>query len=249
MEIQLFDLLLLFILAICFALLIGFNILFLINEKLNDIKINVPECPQNQKNHINDTNDTNHTNESEDINEEIEKFSPNYEDNNQYMSVDQKELPMRIIKNNDPSKKPIIIRQGYQSMDQNIGNNITYPAADDIIRYRGPGCYKNTENNDTNKRTYATKTFAKDMNKIHGNTYNLIKTEFLSPSSNDPNHTIQQDIRLYVPRTYMGKDPYISGISYASLNLEIPADIDQIGNLPVNDFKGEPVAINSLMSD
>jgi hypothetical protein len=226
MEIQLFDLLLLFILAFCSALLVGFNI-------LNNIEINVPVCPQIQTQKINSKS------------EEIEKFSPN-------------ELPINIIENSDIensdlSGKPIIIRQGYQSSDQNIGNNITYPAADDIVRYRGPGCYKNidiTDTNDTNDTKPANnRTCRPYAGKIRENAYNIIKTNFLSPSSNDPNNTIQQDIKLYVPRVYMGKDPYISGISYASMNLEIPADIDQMGQIPVNDFNGEPVAINSLMSD
>ena len=249
MEIQIFDLLLLFILAISLSLLIGFNILFLINKKLNDIKINVPECPQIQTDSTNKKVNV----ESENIeSENIEKFSPNNEDingQNEYMVVDQKELPMKIIENNDPLQKPIIVRQGYQSMNQNSENTITYPDADDIIRYRGPGCYKNSDTKDTKTKQINNKTCRPYSSKIRENAYNIIKTKFISPSSNNSNHTIQQDIRLYVPRTYMGKDPYISGVSYASMDLEIPADIDQIGQLPVNDFKGEPLAINSLMSD
>jgi hypothetical protein len=69
------------------------------------------------------------------------------------------------------------------------------------------------------------------------------------PNSNEPNRSVTQDIMVHVPRLYMGKDPYISGISYAGASIEIPADIDQIGSIPVNDFDGDPVPIGSFMSE
>lgn len=46
MEIKTFDLLLLFILAITVALIIGFNVIYIVDKKLNNIKINIPPCPK-----------------------------------------------------------------------------------------------------------------------------------------------------------------------------------------------------------
>ena len=46
MDINIFDIILLFILAITVSLIIGFNVMFIINKKLSDIKINIPMCPK-----------------------------------------------------------------------------------------------------------------------------------------------------------------------------------------------------------
>lgn len=46
MDINTFDIILLFILAITVSLIIGFNVMFIINKKLSDIKINIPVCPK-----------------------------------------------------------------------------------------------------------------------------------------------------------------------------------------------------------
>ena len=46
MNINTFDIILLFILAITVSLIIGFNVMFIINKKLSDIKINIPMCPK-----------------------------------------------------------------------------------------------------------------------------------------------------------------------------------------------------------
>lgn len=45
MEINTFDILLLFILAIAVSLIIGINILYVVDKKMSDIKINIPQCP------------------------------------------------------------------------------------------------------------------------------------------------------------------------------------------------------------
>ena len=46
MNINTFDIILLFILAITVSLIIGFNVMFIVNKKLSDIKINIPMCPK-----------------------------------------------------------------------------------------------------------------------------------------------------------------------------------------------------------
>jgi hypothetical protein len=46
MEIKTYDLLLLFVLAICVSLVIAINVFFIVNKKLQNLKIDVPKCPQ-----------------------------------------------------------------------------------------------------------------------------------------------------------------------------------------------------------
>ena len=69
----------------------------------------------------------------------------------------------------------------------------------------------------------------------------------MSPSANEPDRIVEQTINFYVPRLYMGKDPFIRGTAYASLSIESPADIDQVGSIPVNDYDGEPVPVSSFV--
>ncbi len=45
MEINVLDILLLFILAIAVSLIIGFNVIYVVDKKMSDIKINIPTCP------------------------------------------------------------------------------------------------------------------------------------------------------------------------------------------------------------
>ena len=45
MDIKTFDLVLLFVLSLCLSLVIAINVLFVVDKKLNNLKINVPVCP------------------------------------------------------------------------------------------------------------------------------------------------------------------------------------------------------------
>jgi hypothetical protein len=45
MDISSFDLLLLFLLSLVLALIIGINVIYVVNYKLSDVEINVPSCP------------------------------------------------------------------------------------------------------------------------------------------------------------------------------------------------------------
>jgi hypothetical protein len=72
------------------------------------------------------------------------------------------------------------------------------------------------------------------------------KINNITPSFLMPDNVVKsQDVHFYVPNLYMGFDPYIRGMSYANMSLEIPADIDQIGSIPVNDYQGDPMPIGS----
>lgn len=321
MEIETFDILLLFTLALALAMIIGINVLYIVDKKLGDVQINVPACPKPfcprpvcptpicspKKMSNNVAHTTPHTT-SKSLNDHIQKKVPDtihkvstkytskdgrctvdlnksfpmvskkdnirgdgenvesFEDvtksnedgnNIQYLGTNQTVLPMVITQDSTPTtRNTILLKQGYNKTGgdkPNVGNDITYPSADDVVRYRGPGCYQNidTKNirklkiDDVNNKTRRPYTDGS----VREDSYNQIKSGFMTPSSNDPDRIVQQDIRFYVPRVYMGVDPYMSGISYAGMRLENPADIDQIGSIPVNNFNGEPVPISSFMSN
>jgi hypothetical protein len=291
MEIETFDILLLFILALAIAMIIGANVLYMVDKKLGNVQINVPACPKplcprpicpsihtsvehnvskkhssKDKKYSVDLTKGSETllkikNKIVDVSTDIEKFEDvgksNEDGNNaQYLKTNQTVLPMVITQDTTPTKRnTILLKQGYNNTGAdktNTGNTITYPPADDVVRYRGPGCYQNIDTKNIRKLR------VDDMNdktcrpytdgSVREASYNQIRSGFMTPSSNEPNRIVQQDIRFYVPRVYMGTDPYMSGISYAGMNLENPADVDQIGSIPVNDFNGEPVPIGSFMS-
>lgn len=320
MEIETFDILLLFILALALALIIGINVLYVVDKKLGDVQINVPACPKpscprpvcptpvcspsrsgmsqigqnpvHVSSHTNNPRDSRSTqrtakSQSSEQNtgtshkvsakcqskdgrctvdlakpENIEGFedvAKSNEDGNdsQYLGTNQTVLPMVITQDSTPTtRRTVLLRQGYNSTGAdkpNTGDSITYPSDADVVRYRGPGCYQNidTKNvrklkydeiNDTTCRPYTD-------GSVREESYNDLSTRFMTPSSNDPDRIVQQDIRFYVPRVYMGIDPYMAGVSYASMSLEIPADIDQIGSIPVNDYDGEPVPVSAFMEN
>lgn len=209
MEISKFDILILFILAIALALIIGANIIYLVNKKLNDIQINVPACPipvcncptsANSSSHdeiladlrINSGNTAQSSgntsqsellgnvqesiesqdkidnySESESLNasETVENFSPNTTATSDTIDINNdkvRQRPVIITADSSPiKKKALLFRQGYTINNEkspNFQDKITYPDADDILRYNGYGCYKNIDTKNIRKVT------AKDIN-------------------------------------------------------------------------------------
>lgn len=138
------------------------------------------------------------------------------------------------------------------------GDRITYPSADDVTRYNGYGCYQNIDTRDVRqvnmKKTngqYAG-SFAGSCrpytdNSITEGAVNSINASFLSPLTNDVKDIKSANIRFHVPKLYMGRDPYISGVSYAKMSIGGPADIDQIGSIPINDYDEEPVPVGAFV--
>lgn len=165
-------------------------------------------------------------------------------------------IPPMVLTQDSDSKttKTILLRQGYSSIppdSQNKGDNITYPSADDVVRYNGDGCFKGQD------MRYIRKMEAKDLVTKSCRPYTDLKTKegsinnkklkMMTAGSNSANYVVEENINFYVPRLYMGKDPTISGISYAQMNIENPADIDQIGSIPVDDYSGEPVPVSAYV--
>jgi hypothetical protein len=66
--------------------------------------------------------------------------------------------------------------------------------------------------------------------------------------------TTTQNVNLYVPKTYIGGHHLDNGRIVRGGNLsnklyENQADVDQIGSIPVNNYYGEPIPIDSLANN
>jgi len=328
MDITTLDILLLFVLAITVSLIIGINVLYMVDKKLSDVRINIPVCqhpatylkmdngqikiiesdcancstkpnrqiiydmgllkkPTEQNKNklaINQQTMTRRSNNGQLNNvggvenfETIAKSSDNVNEQN-YVRIDNTDFVTSLLKNvpyKDPNtltngstinnkmvktidvnnggyNRSLLLRQGYNSnaSDQpskDIDNYIMYPRADDVVRYSGIGCYQKPEKQEIRKLTVNEndKTVQQSQQKcrpqVTDNSYNRVVAGMIGANG----ETDTRDIRFYVPRVYMGEDPQIKGVEYANMYLEIPADVDQIGSIPVNNYDGEPVSIGS----
>lgn len=281
MEINTFDLLLLFILAIATSLIIGINVLYVVDKKMSDIKINIPQCPipelhvHTENGYIKKVNVEMKPMKSREIinQESFETFTDVMKSNDPTKigndDTNQIYVPAKTISHlvpplitNSPSVTPLtinnhvmtgdnkertfILRQGYESNGSdtpNTGDRITYPRAADIVRYSGRGCYQNVDTKHIRKIEIDEKKkyHVPCNNGVVKNANNEIRSGFMTAGGKIVNH----DIRFFIPPLYMGEDPYIKGISYASMNIEGPADVDQIGSIPVNDYNGDFLPVGS----
>lgn len=243
MELQLFDILLLFILAFVLSLVVGFNVLYMVNKKLNEIQINVPACPAPvcptpvcssvQYPYLVDNNAENTNSKHTDkkiIKQNIENFES--------VGTDKPVTKPNPDKADKPASNPASIPASKPVLKDNF-----------ILKTDGTDTQlvKNDSNMGYNLKQNTCRPYT--GSNIKENSYNTITTGFMLPTSDNPDNIVKQQSQIYVPMTYMGIDPDISGISYAALDLENPADVDQIGAIPINDYTAEPVPISSTMSD
>lgn len=282
-DIKTFDIVLFFILAITVSLIIGINVLYVVDKKLSDIKINVPPCPtpniyiqsangQNKKIDVSNVEMKSSNNYPSVINnKKIEGFGNigNIAKSNN----DINELPLAVMNVKNGHENQILLRQGYNSSGSDLSNTfsqtkpisstgdnvndmVRYPRASDVVRYSDTVCYKggepqhirqlelrNTENQQNKDRPLKRSNVEICNDQVYRSDLNNIKTGFINASG----ETVAHNIDFYVPNTYMGQDPFMRGVSYANLSIESPADVDQIGSIPVNDYDGEPIPIGALM--
>ena len=145
-------------------------------------------------------------------------------------------------------KTTLVLRQGYNSSGAdtpNIGDAIMYPAADDIIRYNGYGCYQDIDTRSIRKVKIDSEPKSVCKPCLAMNRVNTLNAGFLTADGK----IVDQHIKFDVPKLYMGIDPYMRGVSYANMSIESPADIDQIGSIPVNNYDGEPVPLSGFMDN
>lgn len=168
MDINTFDILLLFILAIAVSLIIGFNILFMLNQKLNNIKINIPKCP----------------------------------------------VPNVYIKND----KGVLVKVKMENNTKEIIENFDHVQA-------GNNSNVNIQNNNTQE-------FNMDQ-------YNNYVTSFMMGNGDIK----EQNVKVYVPKTYMDKYPYGEQGIYDDNKIEKEAGINELGSIQVNNYTGNPQPI------
>jgi hypothetical protein len=181
MEISTYNLVLLFIVCLICALIIGFSILFVIDDRLSRVSVNLPQCPQ-----------------------------PNIiirTDDNLFLKAN-----LTPIKNSQQIenfhettiKSRPLLSNGYIT-------NTQYP-------------------NDTTRNVLITKNDNMKNNKLY--------EQYKMSGGNTIQH-IKTDYKMY--------DNYnnIRGTNLSQTVFGTHADIDQIGSIPVNDYRGNPRAIHS----
>jgi hypothetical protein len=260
MEINMTDMLLLFVLAVILAIIIGINVIFVVDKRLSDIKINVPSCPAPNF-YINTNTGSIRKVELQDTplvldnrkntNTGVEKFNnitKSNENNNEHSShVNESILPLVVTndvydknKTHNHHTNVTLIRDGYHktSSDKpNTGELILYPDDSDTFIYK-----TNALNMVDNRKIQSN--MHNIPSEVKGQLYksNTIKTKIMTG-----NGIVDQNITLTMPKLYMGAvGPNMRGFDSGGLSIERPADIDQIGSIPVNDYYGEPLPSNSL---
>lgn len=247
MELRTFDILLLFVLAVSASLVIGFNVINLIDNKLGNMKINVPPCPvpniyiDNQDGSIRKITYTKNKNL-----EGFDNISKSNENLNKqfYESVRDSSTPLVLTDIGD--SKTLLLRRSYELEGAKLNttsDDIMYPSADNIVRYNDNGCYKGYDNSNIT-RVIPKRIVPSQCKAVNYDTMNKFRINTISPAG----QLAEQNVSLYTPTVYMGETPPIKGTAYANMTLEIPADVDQIGSIPVNDYEGDPIPLGSFIN-
>ena len=266
MELSMFDILILFILAIAVSLIIAANVLYVVDTKLNDIQINIPSCPipicpTPICSEINGKIDNNkivtpgNNNKNEHfINPPYEPPDQDYADKNvdyqtittqTYTDQIQHKLEPKLINHYVPQIR--LANKKNENIQTSIKNS-----SDKNTQLLRQG-YINHDNNENTRKVTIKQINNPSLcnsytNELVEDSINTVDMKYTSPMSNDVNNIKRSIIKFYVPKLYMGHDPNIAGVSYASMNIEEPADTDQIGSIPVNDYDGEPIPISDFVN-
>ena len=156
----------------------------------------------------------------------------------------------------DSSKPRIFLSQGYHTTpsERNLVNRddaILNPRSDDILRYNGPGCFERG-GSEKIRRVQLVNEPAVDRCRGTPRIASVNTGRRLTLTADGK--IIDQLVNYYVPQTYLGAAGQRSGMptGYPSLDniardIGEPADVDQIGSIPVNNYEGEPVPIGSIL--
>lgn len=156
----------------------------------------------------------------------------------------------------DSSKPRIFLRQGYHTTpsERNLVNRdeaIINPRHDDILRYNGPGCF---ESGGTEKIRRVELVPEPPIDGCRNNLKIASVNTGRRLTLTADGEVVDQNVNYYIPQTYLGASGQRVGMptGYPSLDnitrdLGEPADIDQIGSIPVNNYEGEPVPIGSIL--
>lgn len=266
MNISAFDILLLFLLAIVVSMIVSTNVMYMIEKKMSDISINIPEHQYPQPNIFIQTENgkvrrvmmtTDDQTIFQNENNQIEQFNGLIAKDNVSDSLTDNGIRSTVVET-DTNKPRLFLRQGYHTSPSernfvNRGDAIMNPRHDDILRYNGPGCYENLEKKGIRKVQLVNKPNQQRCeDKLYPAAVNTVRTQTMTAGGT----IVDKNVNFYIPYTYLGVAGQRSGMptgypswaNIARMDGE-PADIDQIGAIPVNNYEGDPVPIGSILMD
>lgn len=229
MNIDAFSLLILFILAIVVSLIIGINVIYIVDNKLSDIVINIPQslCQNVSENYGHNK-------------KVIEKFADVPKNNN----VDAIEYLNEIPSNryNNPERNKKLLKQGYLfNIYRTNTYDIMYPEVDDIFKFDDNG---NHQNINTVRRISINNINEPICDpQLKKNIVHFVRDPILMADGS----IMDVNAKIFIPKTYMGGYLNIKGYNYGDTTLETNSDIDQIGSIPTNDYYGEPKPIGTVL--
>lgn len=265
MNISTFDILLLFLLAIVVSMIVGTNVMYVIDKKMSDISINIPDRQYPQPNIFIQTEDGKVKRVSMTINDsvnssqnnQVERFGGSIGKNNLGDTFTDNSIQSTVIET-DTDKSRVFLQQGYHTSPSernlvNRGDAIINPRHDDILRYNGSGCYENLEKKGIRKVQLVNKpNLQRCEDRLHPAAVNTVRTQTMTANGD----IVDKNVNFYIPHTYLGVAGQRSGMptgypawdNIARTSGE-PADIDQIGAIPVNNYEGEPVPVGSILME
>jgi hypothetical protein len=154
----------------------------------------------------------------------------------------------------------------------NRDDAIRNPRHDDIMRYNGPGCFERGGSEKVRRVQLADRTDGANIKRIGPDEmrrYQFVDNPAVDKCRGTPQvatvntgrrltltadgKIVDQHVNYYVPQTYLGASGQRVGMptgypAFDNIARDIgePADVDQIGSIPVNNFEGEPVPIGSI---
>lgn len=244
MDLSIIDILLIVTIVILLAIIIVLNVLYFVDGRITTLMKSI----DNKLNKCTDDKDN----------------TEGFDSNTGKMSIASR------------TTKPLIyLQQGYASspsdkpklIDAN-GEFMYYPDHDDILRYGGKGCYRGINTEKVRKVELVEPDFNKSCARldaeIEGN--NPMSHPNIRPKTHKMSATVigaqgeesSTVLSVHVPPTYLSvtnalrgnptfRDDvrYFNGVNGSVLSY--PADIDQIGSIPVNNYEGEPVPVGSAL--
>lgn len=208
MEIRMFDLLVLFTLAILVATIICYHVVDTINNKLSDIAINMPTpiCPQ-------------------------PRIIIRSQQGDNLITPMQYSLDMTDPRTTRPNRSdtPTPVPKESPRIQEGFAESVTYPDADYIVNL-SKKCISDNRNID--HRQLIGIPGSGCTAPIHEK--KTIHTQMIGADGN----FVENNMTMYVPQTFMGRDEFISGaISFNSF------DSDQANPIGHTDLLGHPSKI------
>jgi hypothetical protein len=138
----------------------------------------------------------------------------------------------------------VTITKGYAktgSDSPNTGRDITFPDYDDIVRYNGKSCYQDSNSRKIRRVDSTNHKIPICNGRVNSGRVNSIDLKIIGPSGQLSSHTAN----FYVPYTYMGGDYDLKGSNYGTIDYEGTSDVNQIGSIANNDYRGQPLQMGT----